>query len=184
MIRFDLGGLGRGGERTTVNLAGDADVRADIVDYAAILNEGEVDEFYLSHTLEHVPGEQYVAFLHDMVRALKPGGTVRVIQTDAGIVIRDYVAGRLGFRSMRAVLFTPPDRLGGGSWEAASPLQAHRNMWSAAELAKDFRAVGLEAETFDPGTWSFDKSDPFYPEELRLDWGKPIGQLGVVGRKP
>ena len=57
MTRFDLGGLGRGGERRTVNLAGDADVRADIVDYAAVLNEGEVDEFYLSHTLEHVPGE-------------------------------------------------------------------------------------------------------------------------------
>jgi len=184
VIRYDLGGRGRGGERETVNLIDGVDIQADIVGFVRECKSDYVDEFYLSHTLEHVPGEQYVAFLKDMVRALRKGGCIRVVQTDADVVIRDYVAGRLGFRSMRSVIFTPPDRLGGGSWEAASPLQAHRNMWSARELARDMEAVGLEEYTFDAGTWPFDMSDPFYPEELKLDWGKPIGQLGVVGTKP
>jgi hypothetical protein len=88
-------------------------------------------------------------------------------------VIRDYVAGRLSFRSMRSTLFTPEDRL------RDNPLQQHVNMWSARELARDFEAVGFETATFDAGTWTYDMSDRFAPDDTRRDHGKPIRNLGV-----
>lgn len=177
-LRFDLGGVGRGNERQTVNLVGDCDVHADIVELDRFCQDGTVGEFYLSHTLEHVPSERYEAFLRDMVRKLRPGGIVRVVQTDADAIIRQYTRGELSFRSMRAPLFTPPDRL------VRNPLHAHRNCWSAAELARDLKAVGLHTELFDAGSWLMDMTDPFYPDDIRADWGKPIKNLGVIGRKP
>ena len=177
-IRFDLGGCGRDGERTTVNLVGSPDIEASILDLDRFCKNGTVSEFFLSHTLEHVPSELYKAFLEHMVRKLLPGGVVHVVQTDAEAVIRQFCAGEIGFRSMRSTLFTPPDRLVG------NPLQAHRNCWSATELARDMEAVGLRASIFDAGSWGMDTTDPFYPDDIRADWGKPIKNLGVVGRKP
>ena len=181
MLRYDLGGHGKAGDRVTVNLDGDSDVKEDIIDFVSRCGHGSVDEFFLSHTLEHVPAELYEGFLRTMADRLALGGCIRVIQTDADAVIRQYVRGDVCFRSMRSVLFTPPDRLAGGSHPNASALQLHRNMWSAKELARDLEAVGLWATIFDPPTWPFDMTDPFYPDELKRDWGKPIAQLGVTG---
>ena len=177
-LRFDLGGIGRGSERKTVNLVGDSDIRADIIELDQFCEDGTVSEFYLSHTLEHVPVEVYETFLRGMVRKLRPGGVLRVVQTDADAVIQQYARGELCFRSMRSTLFTPPDRLVG------NPHQAHRNCWSAAELARDFTAAGLNTEVFDAGGWGMDMTDPFYPNDIRADWGKPIKNLGVLGHKP
>lgn len=177
-VKYDLGGVWPRGGYITVNLVPGADRCCDITDLDRLhAADGEVEEFLLSHTLEHVPATKYVQFLRDLHRKLRPGGAVVVVQTDAGRVIQDYTAGRLTFRSMRSTLFPPEDRL------RANPLNAHQNMWSAEELARDFRAVGFEAAVFNAGTWPLDTWDPLYPGDLQRDHGKPIWNLGVRATK-
>jgi hypothetical protein len=173
-VRYDLGGTTPRQGYVTVNLAPGADRHCDILDLDALHPpDGEVDDFLLEHTLEHVPVTRYIAFLRDLHRKLRPGGSVTVVLTDADLVIRDYVAGRLSFRSMRSTLFTPEDRL------RENPLHAHFNMWSAQELVEDFRAVGFDAQAFDAGAWCFDMHDPLRDAEVQRDRGKSIRNLGV-----
>ena len=173
-LKYDLGGTWPRPGYVTVNLVPGADRRCDITDLDRVHPaDGEVEEFLLIHTLEHVPITKYVQFIRDLHRKLRPGGAVVVIQTDTERVIRDYAAGRLSFRTMRAPLFTPEDRV------RDNPLQTHQNMWSAEELARDFRAVGFDAATFDAGSWAFDMWEPLYPGDLTADHGKPIWNLGV-----
>lgn len=178
-VNYDLGGVWPRPGYITVNLAPGADLCYDITEidrfHAA---DGDVDEFFLCHTLEHVPVTRYVQFLRDLHRKLRPGGSVIVVQTDAERVIRDYAEGRLSFRSMRATLFTPEDRV------RDNPLNGHHNMWSAEELARDFRAIGFDAAVFDAGTWSLDHWDSLFPADLTQDHGKPIRNLGVRATKP
>ena len=175
--KYDLGGVWPRPGYITVNLVPGADRHCDITDLDLLHVDGEAEEFLLVHTLEHIPVTKYVKFLRDLHRKLRPGGAVVVVQTDTDRVIRDYVAGRLSFRSMRSTLFTPEDRVSDNS------LQAHQNMWSAEELARDFRAVGFDAAVFDAGTWGFDMWEPLYPGDLTVDHGKPIWNLGVRATK-
>jgi hypothetical protein len=177
-VKYDLGGTVPRQGYVTVNLSPGANLYCDILELDAIHPaDGDVDEFLLEHTLEHVPVTLYLKFLRDLHRKLRVGGSVVVIQSDAEALIRDYVARRLSFRSMRSALFTPEDRV------RDNVLQMHHNMWSGEELARDFRAVGFEARTFDAGSWAFDMHDPLCDEDLRRDHGKAIRNLGVIARK-
>ncbi len=178
-MKFDLGGTGSGGPYTTVNLGGGPDIRCDIllVDRYVPL-DGTVEEFRLSHTLEHVPSEQYVEFLLALRRKLRVGGILTVIQTDARAVLGQYHRGELGFRAMRSTLFPPADRL------RANPLNRHQQMWSEEELRRDLEALGFEVATFDAGTWPLDTEDELLPEEVTPYHGVPIRNLGVRGMKP
>ena len=58
-IRFNLGGIGKGSEYKTVNLAEVCDIEANIMDLDSFCSDGTVDEFFLSHTLEHISLLQY-----------------------------------------------------------------------------------------------------------------------------
>ncbi|HKI04027.1 MAG TPA: hypothetical protein VKK31_18755 [Thermoanaerobaculia bacterium] len=178
-LRYDLGGYKPAANgRITVNLAGDSDIRHDIRDLDAYISEdGVADELYLSHTLEHIPVLDYGKFLRDLYRKLRVGGRVIVIQTDAGEVLRAWSAGQLSFRAMRATLFPPAAQI------RQNVLHMHHNMWTAEELAKDFRAVGFIAETFDAGAWPYDQPDELLPEETRPYFGFPIRNLGVLATK-
>jgi len=177
-VKYDLGGTIPREGYVTINLSPGADRWCNILDVDTFHpTDGDVDEFLLEHTLEHVPVTRYVKFLKDLYRKLRVGGSVVVVQTDADAVIRDYVAGRLSFRSMRSTLFTPEDRI------RDNVLQTHHNMWSGEELARDFRAVGFKARTFAAGSWGFDMYDPLYDEDVKRDHGKPISNLGVIARK-
>lgn len=172
--KYDLGGVGCGGPYTTVNLVNDCDIRCDLIEVDQYISEdGVVDEFYLSHTLEHIPVEQYLDFIQCLKRKLYTGGLITVIQTDAADVMRLWHEGKLSFRAMRTTLFTPEDRI------RENPFHRHHNMWSAEELAKDFQAIGMRAEIFDAGSWSYDQLDLLYPEETRAYHGLPIKNLGV-----
>lgn len=177
---YDLGGVGSGGSHCkTVNLGAPADIRSDITDLDSfVAGDRNVKEFHLTHTLEHVPTVQYPAFLRGLFRKLAPGGSVHVVQTDAGDAIRQWTHGTLSFRAMRTVLFTPADRI------RLNPYNTHFNMWSAEELARDFIAVGFDARVGDAGAWSFDMTDEFAPDDCHRYHGIPIRNLNVIATKP
>ena len=178
-LRYDLGGYKSSAQRRiSVNLAGESDIHHDIRDLDAYISEdGVVDEFYLSHTLEHIPVLDHGKFLRDLHRKLRTFGRVIVIQTDVGKVLEAWSSGQLSFRAMRATLFTPPSQM------RANVFNMHHNMWTAEELAKDFRAVGFVAETFDAGVWAYDQLDELLPEETRPYFGFPIANMGVLATK-
>ena len=52
-----------------------------------------------------------------------------------------------------------------------------------SDLAKDFKALGFDAYTFDAGEWQYDLKDEFYPELEPQYWGTTIKNLGVLAVK-
>ncbi len=178
-LRYDLGGYKPTAQgRITVNLFGDSDIHHDIRELDAFISEDAVvDEFYLSHTLEHIPVLDYGKFLRDLHRKLRTFGRVIVIQTDAGKVLEAWHSGQLSFRAMRATLFPPSAQI------HKNAFNMHHNMWTEEELAEDFRAVGFIAETFDAGAWPYDQLDELLPEKTRPYFGFPIRNLGVIATK-
>ena len=177
-MKYNLGGRGKGTDYIHVNLEDDCDIKHDILDLDGFIKkDGVVDEFFLEHTLEHVPIPKYKQFLLNMQRKLKVGGEIKIIHTDAGYVIKLWIDGKLPFRSMKKTLFPPAD------YVAWNPLMSHQNMWTDIDLAKDFKALGFDAYTFDAGEWQYDLRDEFYPEIESKYWGTPIKNLGVLAVK-
>lgn len=176
-IKYNLGGIGKGGEYKTVNLAEQADINHDIMDLSFFCKDNSVDEFFLSHTLEHVPVIKYSEFVLNMKKKLKKGGIIRIIQTDVGKVIKMWADGKIPFRVMRSPIFTPASRCD------ANILQQHQNMWSEEELIKDFQAFGMKVSSFDAGCWLYDIEDDILPSETRDFYGTPIPNLGVIAQK-
>jgi predicted SAM-dependent methyltransferase len=177
-LKFNLGGIGQGGqEYKTVNLAEACDIHANIMDLDSFCKDGTVDEFYLSHTLEHIKITEYKDFLLHMKRKLKNGGTIKVVQTDIGRLIKMWTDGKITFRTMRTPIFTPANRCG------PNILQQHQSMWSQEELIRDFQSIGMKAEGFDAGYWQYDVDDDIFPEDTEKDFGKDIPNLGVIATK-
>ena len=176
-LRFNLGGIGKGSEYRTVNLAESCDIEADITNLDSFCSDETVDEFFLSHTLEHIPLTMYESFLNNMVRKLKVGGIIKVVQTDAGEAIKMWNNGSISFRTMRSLIFTPANRC------KTNILQQHQSMWSQEELIKDFESLGMKVEGFDAGCWFYDAEDDIIPDETKKDLGKQIKNLGVIATK-
>ena len=176
-LKFNLGGIGKGGEYKTVNLAEVCDIEANIMDLDSFCDDNSVDEFFLSHTLEHIPVTEYKKFLLHLKQKLKEGGKIKIVQTDIGRLIKMWVDGKITFRTMRAPIFTPATRC------KSNILQQHQSMWSQEELIKDFESIGLTAEGFDAGFWQYDVEDDLLPQETKVDFGKDIPNLGVIATK-
>lgn len=178
MLKYNLGGIGKGNpEYKTVNLAEICDIHENILHLDNFCSDNTVDEFYLSHTLEHISVLEYKNFLINMKNKLKVGGKIKVIQTDVGKLVKMWVNGEINFRAMRAPIFTPASRCD------SNILQQHQSMWSQEELIKDFEAIGMKAEGFDAGNWLYDIDDDLLPEETRAYYGVPIPNLGVLAEK-
>ena len=178
MIKFNLGGIGVGGqEYKTVNLAEVCDIKANIMDLDSFCADNQVDEFFLSHTLEHITVTEYKNFLLNMKKKLKVGGKIKIIQTDIGRLIKMWTEGKISFRTMRAPIFTPATRC------KENILQQHQSMWSQEELIKDFESIGMKAEGFDAGYWQYDVYDDILPKETEIDFGKNIPNLGIIATK-
>jgi hypothetical protein len=117
------------------------------------------------------------ANIMDLDSFCKDGGTIKVIQTDIGRLIKMWTDGQITFRTMRAPIFTPATRCD------SNILQQHQSMWSQEELIKDFNSIGMKAEGFDAGHWQYDVEDDIIPEETKKDFGKDIPNLGVIATK-
>ena len=178
LLRYNLGGCGKDPGRITVNLRAPADIIADIVNLDSFCKDGAADEFFMSHTLEHVPLEFYLAFLTGLWKKLKPGGVLWVIQSDAGAVIDMWKRGEIRFRSMRTVLFTPAHRV------RENPLQRHHNMWSQYEMCRDLQKIGFIVHSMPVQPWSYDHDDELFPGDTSADHGKLIPNLSVQAVRP
>jgi predicted SAM-dependent methyltransferase len=147
------------------------------MDLDSFCKDNTVSEFFMSHTLEHISVIEYKSFLLNLNKKLKVGGKIKVIQTDAGRLIKMWADGKISFRTMRAPIFTPANRC------ESNILQQHQSMWSQEELIKDFQSIGMEAEGFDAGYWYFDIDDDIIPSDTKPDLTKAIPNLGVVAKK-
>jgi predicted SAM-dependent methyltransferase len=59
------------------------------------LKDNSVDNYYCSHTLEHVKPENVLYALQEMKRTLKPGGKLRIIVPDIRIGIKKYMENNI-----------------------------------------------------------------------------------------
>lgn len=61
--------------------------------YPLFYDDGSVDEIRASHVLEHFAHATIGAVVADWVRALKPGGTLKIAVPDFGVIAQAYAGG-------------------------------------------------------------------------------------------
>jgi len=93
--------------------------------------DGSVDEIRASHVLEHFGHREVADVLKDWVRALKPGGVLRIAVPDFGKIAEGYVAGR-NQNTQGYVM--------GGQTDAAD---FHKVVFDRAQLSKALAGAGL-----------------------------------------
>lgn len=77
-----------------LDVAGQPEFKYDLNSGAFFpFGDGDVDNYYSSHTLEHISPELIEFVLNQMHRTLKPGGLVRVVVPDVALAIRKYANG-------------------------------------------------------------------------------------------
>lgn len=96
--------------------------------------DGELDELFSAHLVEHFPEEQLVrTLLPYWISKVRPGGTFRAVVPDAGAMIAAYGAGEMPYEHLREVLF------GGQEYEG----DFHLNMYTVESLSLILKEAGL-----------------------------------------
>ncbi|MFM7062291.1 MAG: class I SAM-dependent methyltransferase [Actinomycetes bacterium] len=96
--------------------------------------DGELDELFSAHLVEHFPEEQLVrTLLPYWISKVRPGGTFRAVVPDAGAMIAAYAAGEMPYEHLREVLF------GGQEYEG----DFHLNMYTVESLSLILKEAGL-----------------------------------------
>lgn len=97
-------------------------------------DEGQVDEVFSAHVLEHFPQEELRRkLLPYWARLLKPGGTFRAIVPDLVAMNEGYLNGTVEYEDLRAVTY--------GGQEYAGDF--HFNMFTPESLQELLEEVGL-----------------------------------------
>jgi len=95
---------------------------------------------YSSHFLEHLDAEQGSEFLQHCRQALAPGGIIRIVVPDLGIIVSDYRSG-----SIKATDFLQRCNALYRNRRFAAFLEfPHRCMYDAASLLKAVSNAGFE----------------------------------------
>lgn len=96
--------------------------------------EGEVDEVFSAHLLEHFPEEQLRRrLLPYWFGLLRPGGTFRAVVPDGNAMLDGFAAGEIPFADLRAVLY------GGQEYEG----DFHHTLLTAETLGDLLRGAGF-----------------------------------------
>ncbi len=121
--------LGDGGHPLEgwINLDG---ARGDVI-YPLGVPDNSADEIRASHVLEHYPHGQVLAVLSDWVRALKPGGRLRIAVPDLERIAKAYLSG--SDAPIQGYLM-------GGQVDARD---YHRSAFDREVLTEALRAAGL-----------------------------------------
>lgn len=80
-----------------INLDADAAMEPDVCVQVPPLpfQDGELDEIYAGHFLEHLTHQEAEAFLAECYRTLKPGGKLGILVPDTREIMRRYLDGAL-----------------------------------------------------------------------------------------
>jgi predicted SAM-dependent methyltransferase len=99
-----------------LDVAGTPDYKYDLNSGTFLpFKDGVIDNYYCSHTLEHVKPEVVLFLLEQIHRTLKKGGKIRIVVPDVMVAAKRYVAGDRSWlrknNSAHAPFF-PPTALG------------------------------------------------------------------------
>lgn len=145
-IRLDLGGVGRNGRYTTVNIDSTfrdcPDVVADITASARQLEKhfkfNSVSEIRCAHTLEHLPYYEAAESLKYWYRFLHDGGTLRVIVPDIETILVDWKMGAINTGQLVALMYANPVNV------MANPLlESHKWGYTHLDLVNMFWRAGF-----------------------------------------
>lgn len=130
-------------------------------------NDGTVSIIRAAHVLEHFPHAQLEAVVADWVRALKPGGVLRIAVPDFKIIAEKYLAGE----PMPTEWY-----LMGGQTDAND---FHRAMFDRDRLRKLLAGAGLVLLR----SWESELDDcAAYPISLNIEGSKPfVSEMKVSG---
>lgn len=98
---------------------------------------------YSSHTFEHFTFEESRAVARECFRVLRPGGILRIVVPDLGILVRDYIAGTAdpmaSHRFISRLLLTASIR------DILHPGAHHKQMFDASSLVHMLQGAGFPA---------------------------------------
>lgn len=115
--------------------------------------DASAEAIYSSHTLEHLTREQGQRFLRECARVLVPGGVVRIMVPDLGVLLSDYEKGAFPATELVERLGVGYEHPSDGRLKAlVAPYfrHPHRCMYDAESLLDAMRNAGLEARVHAP----------------------------------
>lgn len=156
-LRLNIGS----GDKLTLKGYVNVDLKFGDVAYPLAYDDNSVDEIYCSHTLEHFPHREVPNVLKDWVRALKPGGALKLAVPDLAFVVAEYSKGNPNNLPLAGYLM-------GGQVDESD---FHKSVFDRASLSRLMLAAGLEHVR----TWESEVKDcASLPVSLNLQGEKPF----------
>lgn len=151
------------------------EIVGDALEYLQACDEGEYDEIYAGHFIEHLHRSEAVEIIREAYRVLIPGGKLGILVPDTREIFKRYVN-----QAIDAVEFPH------GTWWSVSDLDSvcalfiystvqasgHKWAWDMVTLARQFALAGFEA---------------LREIDRHRDARIPVGawyQCGIDGKKP
>jgi len=104
--------------------------------------DGSVDLIYASHVLEYFDREEAVTLLKEWVRALKPGGVLRIAVPDFEVMAILYAMKKIHLKSILGPLY--------GKMEMADQTIYHKTTYDFGDLSSLLECVGInDIERYD-----------------------------------
>jgi predicted SAM-dependent methyltransferase len=105
--------------------------------------DSSVSCIYSSHTFEHFTYEESLAVARECFRVLRPGGILRLVVPDLGILVRDYLAG--GADPLASHKFVSRLLLTASVRDVVHPGAHHQQMFDARSLVHLVQQAGFTA---------------------------------------
>jgi predicted SAM-dependent methyltransferase len=125
--------------------------------------DASVRYIYSSHTFEHFSYEDSLKVARECYRVLAPGGVLRIVVPDLGILVRDYLSDaenpRASHRFIERLLLV------GGVRDVVHPGAHHKQMFDGRSLVHMLRDAGFSA----PEVSAFGQSRIPRIEEIELE---------------
>lgn len=99
-LRLNIGS----GARLTLKGYVNVDAKFGDIAYPLKYDDNVADEIYASHILEHFSFQEVPKVLKDWVRALKPGGVLKVAVPDFDFIVKQHAAGNPGWLPLASYL--------------------------------------------------------------------------------
>lgn len=149
-LKLDIGSGGPEGERrdqtwTTVDLYAPADVKADMGELP--FKDGEVDEIFSAHALEHVERARVMPILAEWFRVLKSQGTLNLLVPDFDFIAQVWLEGSKNLIWNERVSeggHMGRDVLGWVFGSQAHEGEFHKTAWNLKGLKADLEDTGFQ----------------------------------------